>query len=158
MSATPTPWIVKACGHGFDDHPDCCLEIVPESDPNKDIAGVFLDNAGSAGLPADEGKANAALICQAVNAHGPLVEALGKLIDASRYLSDEYTEKYLEEWCDCEPCPGCGKAPKDCTGTACAETCECKECRNCHLRMATVDVGEAIESARAALKLARGES
>ena len=36
--------------------------------------------------------------------------------------------------CTCEPCPECGKQPSDCSGTACAQTCQCSACDYCQAR------------------------
>lgn len=41
-----------------------------------------------------------------------------------------HVDMLLQE-CDCEECPECGKLPHECSGTACAQTCQCTACDHC---------------------------
>lgn len=52
-----------------------------------------------------------------------------------RYAED-CLQKYGDyDMCDCETCEECGKEPRDCSGTPCAQDCQCNECRHCHAEM-----------------------
>src|SRR6185437_3583686 len=35
--------------------------------------------------------------------------------------------------CTCEDCPQCNKPPSECSGTECAQTCQCSECDHCRV-------------------------
>lgn len=54
-------------------------------------------------------------------------EAIARIGDLSGWMS-----------CECVACAQCGKAPRECTGTECAQTCGCSECDSC---MATQSLG-----------------
>ena len=54
------------------------------------------------------------------------------------YARDELhriTEMFLP-YCDCQPCPECGKQPNDCIDTPCANTCQCSMCDHCRVEEA----------------------
>ena len=54
--------------------------------------------------------------------------------DAAEFAIEQL-ERYttmLDPECTCEPCQQCGNMPKECTGTECAQTCQCNECDHCH--------------------------
>lgn len=53
-----------------------------------------------------------------------------QLLDA---MADSLSRAVEQMWheCDCEACPECGQSPHACSGTACAETCQCSMCDFC---------------------------
>ena len=55
----------------------------------------------------------------------------------------EYYLDALDSYCDCEDCPECGKRPHECSGTECAQTCQCRYCDRC----LTLDAAEALRQA-----------
>jgi len=59
-------------------------------------------------------------------------------------------EYFASTGCECEPCPECGEAPKDCSGTDCAQMCSCRECDDCTYEMlkAAVNKADAILAAQ----------
>lgn len=40
--------------------------------------------------------------------------------------------------CTCDDCPQCGRLPAECSGTQCAQTCQCSECDHCRV-LAAID-------------------
>jgi len=42
--------------------------------------------------------------------------------------------------CECRECPECGRMPSECTGTECANTCQCSECGHCRIQFARAEL------------------
>lgn len=51
-------------------------------------------------------------------------------IDYASYRIRYYTEA-IDPECTCETCPQCSLLPAECSGTACAQTCDCTPCDHC---------------------------
>jgi hypothetical protein len=66
-----------------------------------------------------------------------------RAMEFAREQLQRHVDMLLQE-CDCEECPECGKLPHECSGTTCAQTCQCTTCDHC----SAVD---AIDSLAAAL-------
>jgi hypothetical protein len=55
---------------------------------------------------------------------------------ARRRRSGNYLMAALEVFvaksrCECLNCTGCGRTPKECSGTDCSRTCDCQQCDHC---------------------------
>lgn len=87
----------------------------------------LADIHSSLKLAAANAKSDARTIAQLRESNTELVEATEYAIDCL----ERYTTMVDPE-CECEPCPQCEKMPIDCTGTECAQTCQCNECNHCH--------------------------
>lgn len=82
-------------------------------------------------------------------ANARLIAAAPDLLDALEYCKEQLSRyvTMLDPECTCEPCPECGKMPSECTGTECAQTCQCNECDHCHGVMAVAAASAAIYKA-----------
>lgn len=68
-----------------------------------------------------------------------------RLVGAAQLALDrlEYYLDALDSYCDCNDCPECGKPPSECSGTDCAQTCQCRLCDRC----LTLDAADALRQA-----------
>lgn len=48
--------------------------------------------------------------------------------------------------CTCDDCPQCGRLPAECSGTQCAQTCQCSECDHCRVVAAIAGLGSSQET------------
>lgn len=48
-------------------------------------------------------------------------------------MADQLGRAVEQVWheCECDICGQCGKMPRECSGTRCAETCQCSVCDHC---------------------------
>lgn len=59
-----------------------------------------------------------------------LATDLARVMEFAKDQLQRHVDMLLQE-CDCEECPECGKLPHECSGTTCAQSCQCTTCDHC---------------------------
>ncbi|MBI5922555.1 MAG: hypothetical protein HY847_13050 [Betaproteobacteria bacterium] len=78
---------------------------------------------------------------------GAAADLIEKLEHCAQWVDESLTRAvshYASE-CECEPCPECGKMPHECTGTECAQTCQCSDCDHCNFEGIIGFIGETLK-------------
>lgn len=77
-----------------------------------------------------------------------LATDLARVMEFAKDQLQRHVDMLLQE-CDCEECPECGKLPHECSGTTCAQTCQCTTCDHCLATDAIDGLTDAITAALA---------
>ena len=74
-------------------------------------------------------------------------DLIEKLEHCAQWANESLTRAvcHYTSGCECEPCPECGKMPQECTGTDCAQTCQCSDCDHCNFEGIIEFIGETLK-------------